>query len=353
MTSKERERLVLQFIVQSFIDTGLPVGSRFLAKTLPVEWSAATVRNIMSDLEEQGFLSHPHTSAGRIPTDKAYRSYVNAMIKLEKPSEVEKKSISTAVLEIAENLSRVLDGMDEVLYHSSKALARITNELGIILSPRFNQAIFDGIKLIALSSEKILIELKLKSGTIKTLTLEFRDNISREHLHTIESLINERLYGLSVEEIRVSINERLRDLRNRFEDHEEAFVKVFLNSADSLFNFESGRAFNFAGANNILSKPDFSNSSDVSAVLELLEEKDSMIKLLTSQSQKEGVSVSIGEELGHRSMFNYSLIVANYHIGDSVGTVGIIGPKRMRYARLIPLAEHTAKVLDNVFNIGV
>ncbi len=350
---KDREKLVLQFIVQTFIETGSPIGSRYLAKKLPVEWSAATIRNIMSDLEEQGFLTHPHTSAGRMPTDKAYRTYVNAMMRLEKLSLEEKNLISSMMIDMTEKITQIYDGVEEVLYHSSKALAKISNELGVILSPRFNQSVFDRLVLNALDHDRILIELTLKSGAVKSVTLELHDSLSREYLHTIQSAINERLTGLTVEEIRKTISERLSGLRSRFEDREETFIRIFLDSAESLFNFEKTRTINFAGANNILMKPEFSNSNDVQAMLELLEEKDSIIQLLSSQSHENGVSVSIGEELGHLPIVNYSLITANYRIGESVGSIGIIGPKRMRYSKLIPLAKHTAHALEKVLNTGV
>ncbi len=352
MNPSEREKLILKYVVQHFIETGSPVGSRFMSKHLPVEWSAATIRNIMADLEEQGYLGHPHPSAGRVPTDRGYRAYVDDMMDTGQLSAAEQHVISSTVQEISTKIFRLSEGIDEILYFSSKALAKISNELGIILSPRFNLSIFKKLDLIAIAPDRILAELSLKSGFVKTVVLEVRSNRSREEWVHVSQLLNERLSGLSVAEIRKTLSERVRDLRYRFEDQEEGFVRVFLRSADILFNFEDKNLLSYSGTNNILSKPDFADPSGMYAIIQLLEEKNQFVDLLSERSKNAGVAVTIGGENDNQKMNACSIITANYRMGGVTGTVGVIGPKRMPYAKIISLVQHTAAVLEKALNEG-
>ena len=344
-----REKLILKYVVKFFIDTGNPVGSGFISKKLPVDMSAATIRNIMGDLEEQGFLQHPHTSAGRVPTDKGYRTYVDEMVEMEQMSAEEKKILSSAIREITYKISRITKGVDDVLFFSSKALAEISNELGIILSPRFNLCVFEKLNLISISPSRILIELSLRSGFVRNVILEVESNLSYGELPQIERLLNERLSGLTVAEIRKTIAERLKDLSYQ-ESLQRHFLRFFLHSSDQLFNFDDKNLLTFAGANNILSKPDFFESNDPYTIIRMLEEKNRFVDLLSERIDGGGVAVTIGEENDIEDMNGCSIVKANYRLGDVTGTVGVIGPKRMPYGKIIPLVQHTAKLLDKALN---
>lgn len=343
----DKEKFILKYAVRFFIDTGNPVASGFISKNLPVEMSAATVRNIMSDLEEQGYLQHPHTSAGRVPTDKGYRAYVNDILDTEQLSGEEKKIISSAIREITHKISRLSKGLEDVLFYSSKALAEISNELGIILSPRFNLSVFDKLNLIPIATDRLLIELSLRSGFVKNVILEVASNLNSGELIQIERTINERLSGLTVADIRQTISERLKDLSQR-DTHPRHFFQVFLRSSDRLFNFDDKNMLTFAGANNILTKPDFQESKDAYTIIQMLEEKSGFVDLLSENI--DGVAVTIGEENDIRNMQGCSIIRANYRMGEVTGTVGVIGPKRMPYDKLIPLVQQTARLLDQTLN---
>ncbi|KAB2879946.1 heat-inducible transcription repressor HrcA [bacterium] len=346
---KDREKLILKYVVRLFIDTGNPIGSGFISKQLPMDISAATIRNIMSELEEQGYLRHPHTSAGRVPTDKGYRAYVNDMVDLEELSVQEKTILSSAIREITHKISQIAKGVDDVLFFSSKALADISNELGIILSPRFNLCIFEKLNLIPIAVGRILIELSLRSGFVKNVILEVESNLEHGELPKIEQVLNERLSGLTVAEIRKTIADRLKDLS--FTDTQRRhFYRVFLSSSDQLFNFDDKNLLTFAGANNILSKPDFSESNDPFAIIRMLEEKSRFVDLLSEQIEGGGVAVTIGGENDIKDMNGCSIVKANYRLGDVTGTVGVIGPKRMPYGKIIPLVRHTANLLDEALN---
>ena len=346
---KQREKLILKYVIKYFIDTGNPIGSEFISRRLPVDLSAATIRNIMSDLEEQGYLHHPHTSAGRIPTDKGYRAYVNEMVDMEDLSKEEKGIISSAIREITHKIVRINQGVEDILFFSSKALAEISNELGIILSPRFNLCVFDKLTLASVASDRILIELSLRTGFVKNVVLTVELNHTREELHQIERVLNERLSGLTIADIRHTISERLNDL-SRQEADRRHFFHTFLRSSDQLFNFDDKNLLTFAGANNILTKPDFSDRNDPFAIIRMLEEKNAFVDMLSKSIYGGGVDVTIGAENEITDMTGCSVIKANYKVGDVTGTVGVIGPTRMPYGKIIPLVQHTARLLDQTLN---
>jgi heat-inducible transcriptional repressor len=346
---KQREKLILKHVIKCFIDTGNPIGSEFVSRRLPVDLSAATIRNIMSDLEEQGYLHHPHTSAGRVPTDKGYRTYVNEMVDMDELTHEEKSLISSTIREITHKIFRINQGVDEILFFSSKALAEISNELGIILSPRFNLCVFDKLVLVSVASDRILIELSLRTGFVKNVVLTVELNHTREELLQIEQVLNERLSGLTVADIRQSISERLKDLSSMETDRRH-FFHTFLRSSDQLFNFDDKNLLTFAGANNILTKPDFSDRKDPYAIIRMLEEKKAFVEMLSKSIDGGGVDVTIGAENEITDMTGCSVIKANYKVGDVTGTVGVIGPTRMPYGKIIPLVQHTARLLDHTLN---
>lgn len=349
MNTVERERLILSHVVKHFITTGNPVGSRTLSKILPVEWSAATVRNVMADLEEKGFLQHPHVSAGRIPTDLAYRTYVDTMMNVEELTEEDKSRVTQAIQNIAMQVHRLSDGMEEVLFHTSRALAAISSELGIVLAPRFNATVVEKIKLIRTADNRIVIDLALKNGIARTVILDVQSRIENEDLRNIEVMLNERLSGLSVSEIRESLPERMRDARSRFHEDALVFIQVFLESASRVFGFEQSMMLDFAGTHNILSKPEFSNQEGVYPILQLLEDRSSLMQILMSRPHPEGgVHVTIGEE--NTGINRCSIVTSTYSVGSVTGTLGIIGPTRMPYSRIIPLVRFTARTLENNFN---
>ncbi len=348
-SKKQRQKLILKYAVRFFIETGLPVGSEFLSRQLPLGLSAASIRNIMADLEDQGFLHHPHTSAGRVPTDKGYRAYVDEMVDIQELSGEERKIISSAVHEITHKISRINQGVEDILFFSSRALAEISNELGIILSPRFNLCVFEKLNLISIASDRILVELSLRTGFVKNVVLELGVVHTYGELQQIEQVLNERLSGLTVAEIRQTISERLKDLSYREPDRRH-FYQVFLRSSDHMFDFDDKNLLTFAGANNILTKPDFSDRQDPLTIIRMLEEKHTFVEMLSRNIGSDSVDVSIGEENGIKDMTGCSVVKAHYRFGNVTGTVGVIGPKRMPYGKIIPLVKHTAKVLDKTLN---
>ncbi|MBI3788564.1 MAG: heat-inducible transcription repressor HrcA, partial [Ignavibacteriales bacterium] len=202
----EREREILRHVVYNYIQTAIPVGSRYISKKFESHLSPATIRNVMADLEESGYLSHPHTSAGRVPTDIGYRYYIDFLMDVEQLSQQDK-------LEIQNQLGGTTEP-ETLLRETSKLLGKISKQLSIVSSPHISSGIFEKLELIPISSSKVLVVISIRSGLVKTLMLEVGTEISRQLLEQVGRILNERLSGLTLLEIRDTFVERIRDLQD-------------------------------------------------------------------------------------------------------------------------------------------
>jgi len=333
----ERERMVLHSIVENFVDSAVPVGSRTLAKKYKMSISPATIRNTMMDLEELGYVTHPHTSAGRQPTDKGYRYYVDSLASIKQLGEKEKKEIFEHVREVSMEVEAILDA-------ASQMLARISSQLGVVLSPRFFQGIFDKIEIVQVSETKLLLVITIMGGLVKTIMMEIHREVSRETIEDTTRVINERLHGLTLEGIKASIDQRLRGL----EGAESALVKLIVDSADKLFDFDRRRNFHFGGAHNIMTKPEFSDHDSLSKILNILESKEMIIHIFGQEEHGEKLSITIGNENKEELLKHCTLITSTYHVGNISGTLGVLGPTRMQYPKTIALVDYMASVLTTV-----
>ncbi len=331
----ERDRVVLRHVVQNFILTANPVGSRFLAKNCGLNLSPATIRNLMADLEERGYLIHPHTSAGRVPTDKGYRVYVDMLMNIEHLTSKE-----------VEKIERKLDNVEDrevLLAQASDLLGNISSQLSIVTNPQLATGKFDRLEIISISSNRIMIIITIQGGIIKTLVMEIRSVVSRDKLDTIAQILNERLHGLPLREIRQTFSDRVRDVQNE----DTGLIRLFVESVDELFtDIRERDRFYLSGTSDILKNPEFNSPEKIRSVIELIDDKEIIIHVLESQSEKaRDIAISIGNENPEKRMKNYSVITTRYVIGDIYGTVSVIGPKRMNYSRIIPLVDHIAKTI--------
>ena len=219
----EREKTILRHVIQQFILTALPVGSRNITKKYEIGLSPASVRNIMSDLEEAGYIDHPHTSAGRIPTDKGYRLYVDSLMEIQQLRNSEK-------MYIKEKLEEGLEA-DDILRNSTTLLTKITKQLACVTYPKLETGILEKLQLVSLSATRILVVISIKSGLVKTITLELTSEIESSKMEPIQSLLNERLSGLTFNEIRKSFNERFKDV---IDDDDHSVIRLFYDSVDKI-----------------------------------------------------------------------------------------------------------------------
>lgn len=336
----DREKTILRSIVQQFILTASPVGSRNITKKFDVGVSPATVRNIMSDLEESGFINHPHTSAGRIPTDKGYRYYVDALMEIKKLKSSDKgiidKSLDQNILET-----------DEILKIASKLLSTITKQIACVTYPTLDNGILEKIQLVSLSSKRLLVVASIKSGLVKTMTLEFESEVGNDKLQKVEALLNERLNGLTFQEIRKTFKDRLSDIG----ESEKPIIRLFIDSVDKIFiDHKKEDKLVITGATNIFQQPEFDDPGKFQSVIELIEDKDIIIHIMDKKriENSSSVLISIGSENEEEKFNEYSLITKEYTFGETSGTVGIIGPKRMEYSKVVAIVSYLGDMLSEV-----
>ncbi len=332
----DREKIILRYIIEDFIQTANPVGSRYISKKTDIKLSPATIRNVMSDLEDLYFITHPHTSGGRVPTDKGYRYFVNELMDIEPLKPSEKAKIKKAIDEMEA-------GGDDIFKETSKILGRLTKEISIVSQPYFSNGVFEKLELVSLSSTKVLVVVSIKSGLVRTLLFDVDSEINRDKLEKITRLLNEKLSGLTLKEIRTTYKDRMGDLKLE----ETGVLKVFVDSINKIFQDESeGMTLYFGGTVEILSQPEFGNTEDYKSLIELTDEKNVVIHVLNNlPADINNVGISIGEESKDNKLKNYSIVSTSYSIGDASGKIALIGPKRMDYSKLISLLNYTSELI--------
>jgi len=348
----EREREILRLIIQHYVLTAAPVGSRYLSRVGTLGLSDASMRNVMSDLEYSGYIDHPHTSAGRTPTDKGYRTYVNDLMARERITDAERKAVGRSLAEVVT--------AEDVLTESTNILAKLSKQLSLVLLPAFDDGILEKVEIVQLNSNRILVVLAASSGRVRTITLETEAALTSSKLDDLSYLLNSRLAGVSLRDIKATFRDRVKD----FSDHDKGVLRVFIDAPDRLFEDGGSERVRLTGAKNILAQPEFqrkltASDQEFQSVIELIESEEVVIHIVEGSLNGLGnkdeigtgtVAIRIGSELDDHRMQNYSVICTKYQIGDQSGTIGLIGPKRMDYARMAPLVEYVAKAMSNALN---
>ncbi|MFY7999034.1 MAG: heat-inducible transcriptional repressor HrcA [Candidatus Kapaibacteriota bacterium] len=337
-----RERSILQAIIQNFILDATPVGSRNLSKFLQEELhlSPATLRNAMSDLEEMGFIAQPHTSSGRVPTDKGYRYYVDSLMNVEHLPKPEIAAIQQNIL--------AAKHQEAALKDVSKILGSLSRYLSVVKMPQIAHATINKLELFRLASHRLLVVLTLNSDIVRTLSLEASFELENAECEDLARALNERLAGKSLDFIRTNLQNLVReaDLDNH------ALVRLFVDSADALLtdHVVPGDTVHIAGAQHLFDQPEFGSPSRVRSIIELMESEEIIVHLLENSAAQEGaVSIAIGSEMDSTLMEEYSLLTTKYRYAsaNAVGTIGLIGPKRMNYSRLIAIMHYVASALSH------
>lgn len=332
-TISEREETVLRSVIHHYILTAKPVGSRIISKKYGLGLSAASIRNVMADLEDAGFLSHPHTSAGRVPTSEGYRIYVNKMMQVEKLTNLVKRKFR-------ENVQSNDKNYDFLLAKTSQILGMISSQLGVVIGPALDEAIFDRLTLVQVSSDKLLAVITLRTGIIQSAMVEVHLPIKNIELEETCQVINERLSGLSVKAIRSSIGQRLKDVSYGNPE----IIRLFVDSAHTFFRFDEKKIF-IGGTKNIVDKPEFNAREKLKSIIELIEEKEVVVHLLSRSSREDGIAITIGDDSSSDLSKTFSIVSTKFELGGHTGTLGIIGPMRMWYPKMVPLVDYTAEVI--------
>ena len=396
----EREQLILRFVIESFIETAGPIGSRTLARAHPeIDLSPASIRNTMSDLERRGYLDQPHTSAGRMPTERGYRAFVDELMERPELSVPEKQAVQAV-------LSQRLSDVEDLLRESSRLLGRLTNLLGVVLSPRLSTNVLERLELVPLAAGRLMFVLSVRGGLVKTIVLECEagGDLRRRDLSRVVSILNERLGGLTLEEIRRTFRERTDDLAGDRTSDPAGVVRLMHDEAALLFSEPAEGRLRHGGAQGLMAQPEFQEADDLRALIEMMEDENHVVRLLeevatlssaaagdlrraeeaktasreaplresplgdpllaggtapsghSSVGHPEGSTfptvralVSIGSEhreAGAVRAERYSIVTSHFLRGDAVGTVGVLGPTRMNYGRVIALVENAARLMS-------
>ncbi len=332
----EREREILSTIIQLYILNATPIGSRNLSKYLEgnLKLSPASIRNTMSDLEELNYISHRHTSAGRIPTDKGYRFYVNSLQMIEHLSE---REINVFNQDLFKSSSETL------LKDASKVLGMLSHYLAVVRIPYINDLLVHRIELIPIASDKLLVVLAMDSNIVRTVTLEINFVINSTYIDSITYLINEKIGGKPLSYIR----ENFLNIMQSFSPADTPLIRLFVDSIEKLFHKETSTdKIHLAGTQNLLSQPEFDDIEKVKGVIELIENEDVIIHLLDkSDYLPANINVMIGNEMENELMEDYSLVVSSYQMASGKGSIGLIGPKRMNYSKVMSLVRYMSELL--------
>ena len=341
MPLTERERLVLGAVIETFVQTAEPAGSRTVSKVLGLSLSPATIRNTMSDLEEKGYLYHPHTSAGRIPTDLAYRAYVDFLMRLP-PAAVTASEDDQIRSELVGRHSAV----DQVLQRAAQVLGVLTKELGVAAGPSLDQAVLERLELTQVSTERLLLVLTLKSGVVRTIFVEVPSLMARDVVAQVAVVLNERLAGLELREIRATLSDRLRDAGSGPEAGE--LLNIFVQEAEGLFDVTAAPAAGvvLSSAQMLAGQPEFSTASRLQGLMEVTERRDVLREAL--MQHREGLTITIGGEHQDPKLTPFTLVTARYQVGPLAGVIGVLGPTRMPYEKVVALVNHTSRLVGEL-----
>lgn len=337
----ERKEKILKAIIQNYLETGEPVGSRTISKYSDLNLSSATIRNEMSDLEELGYIIQPHTSAGRIPSDKGYRFYVDQIIR-EKDDEV---------TEIKDLMIQKVDRVELMLKQLAAILAANTNYATMISAPQYHQTKIKFIQLSRMEAGKLLIVTVLEGNIIKNSMVDLEGELSEEELLNLNILLNNSLNGLTVDQINLGVITRMKEQAG----NRRQIVDLVLNEvAEAIKANEEDLQIYTSGTTNIFKYPELSDGQKASQLLGTLEQKELLKNLFAEEAdgqENTGIQVYIGDETPVQSMKDCSVVTANYVLGDGLrGTIGIIGPKRMDYEKVVNTLRSLMSQLETAFD---
>lgn len=336
----ERKQKILQAVIKNYLDTGEPVGSRTISKYTDLNLSSATIRNEMADLEELGYIMQPHTSAGRIPSDKGYRWYVDKLMN-EKAQEVE---------EMKEQMLEKADRMEQLLKQAAKVLANNTNYTSMISTPVYNRNKVKFIQLSQVDDEQLIVVVVMEGNIVKNQIVTLEEPLSNEALLKLNMLLNTTLTGMALEEVNLGLIARLKEQAGI---HSGVMSSV-IDAVANLIQVRDDMEIYTSGTTNIFKYPELSDKESAQDIISAFEEKQQLAALVSktmSQSENKDIQVFIGDETNVEKMKDCSVVTATYELGEGLqGTIGIIGPKRMDYEHVMKTLKTLMAELDDIFH---
>ena len=335
----ERKLKILKAVIQNYLETGEPVGSRTISKYTDLNLSSATIRNEMADLEELGYIVQPHTSAGRIPSDKGYRLYVD-MLMQDKEQEV---------TEIKEQMLEKADKMDQLLKQAARVLANSTNYATMVSAPVSAKNRLKFIQLSQVDEEQLIAVIVLEGNIVKNQILKVDEELDSETLLKLNMLLNTTLNGMAIDQITLGLIAKLKEQAGIH----SGVISDVLDAVANVIQLEQDMEIYTSGATNILRYPELSDKQSAQEIISAFEEKQQLSELVTQtlSSDSKGIQVYIGNETPVQNMKDCSVVTATYELGEGMqGTIGIIGPKRMDYERVMDTLKTLQTELDTIFH---
>lgn len=340
----ERERKVLDAVIQTYVETAQPAGSRQLARRFGLGVSAATIRNTMSDLEEKGLLFHPHTSAGRVPTDAAYRVYVDALLPARQVPAAAQRRLAAAI-----STGTGGSAIEAILRRAAQSLGIITQELGIALGPSLDTSVLQRVDLVRLNADRLLLVLTLERGAVRTIFVEAKGEIADLAISEVTRVLNERLRGLTMREVRQTLGPRLRDSASS--EGAAELLNVFIEEGEHLFDpampLEEENVL-LGQASVLAEQPEFASSEGMRRLVALTETREHLAEILRRRSELPGISITIGRENEDPALESFTIVTSEYRAGALTGVIGVIGPTRMPYDKVISLVSHASQLVSDL-----
>ena len=340
MNLDDRKKKILQAIIKTYLDTGEPVGSRTISKYTDLNLSSATIRNEMSDLEDMGFIIQPHTSAGRIPSDKGYRFYVDQLMndKVEELNEMKDILIDRT------------DKIETMLKQVAKVLAVNTNYATMVTKPHYKHRTVKFIQLTEVDETHMLAVIVIEGNIVQNRILDLVEPVDKEIVLKLNIILNTFLQGLDLTEINIALIQRIKEQAGPYGD----LINKILDSIAQAIGEEEDVEIYTSGATNILKYPELSDTEKATELLYTFEEKKQLTELITDkmgdEEQQRGIQVYIGDETPVKSMKDCAVVTATYEIGEGVyGKIGIVGPKRMDYEKVVGTLQSLMSQLDDIF----
>jgi heat-inducible transcriptional repressor len=330
-----REEKLLAAVVKAYSKSANPVPSSYLAEVVDIEIGPASIRRALAELEEKGFLYHPHTSAGRVPTSLGYRYFVNHLLSPRPVSKRDRDLINSVLNDFTGDVEYIMERV-------AGALAELSNQMGIIIAPKFLQNRFEHMEMLPVSANRMMVVLSILGGQVKTILIEMRNRISREDIKRITQKINQRFHGHPLQQIREQFPYFIHHLRQE----KAVLVRLLETMADQIFNQTRDAGYLVEGTLNLMHQPEFSEVRQISALIEIIENKDYIIHFMENRETNEGLNITVGHEHTAGPMQRCSVVTSGYKIGEAPGILGIIGTERMAYEYIIPLIDFTAHTMN-------
>jgi heat-inducible transcriptional repressor len=335
----DRELQVLEAVIETYITTAQPAGSHTVARRSALGISPASIRSTMADLEAKGFLFHPHTSAGRIPTDQAYRVYVDALVKRSPPAEESRNRLNL-------ELSAASVASEELLGRAAQVLGILTQELGVAVTPALEEIVLERLDLASVSTDRLLLVFNLRSGAVRSIFVRVDCSIEQSRINEVQQILNERLSGLTLREIRSTLADRLRNAATSRATAE--ILDIVLAEGEDIFDLkESGESVHLGSASVLVGQPEFATSEQMRSLLSITERRD-LLREALAQRKEDGLAVTIGGEHGDPELAGFTLVTSTYRRGGATGVIGVLGPTRMPYDKILGLVEHTGRLVEGL-----